>query len=458
MKSKYILLLICLFLFSGVQSSTTISFDSAGTGYTLNSDKTIATLTGSGPFDITGSLEDKKIIVSSSCTINLNSLTLSNSGSLTPILISASQTVEFVLTGISTLTDSSSNENEGTIFLQSGASLTISGTGSLKIYPNKMMAINGTDSTSLTVEDGATINVESRSSNAGGLYLRQSITFNNAIYVYNCPIGENHAIDTEGTVKLVKGTYNLISGNGKGIQSENYLYIGEENGSDSDLSLTIKTSNEGIEGKMITIYSGIINIQAEEDGVNAASSGTDCDETVQCSGNCACYIVYKGGYLTLISGEDGLDANGDIKISGGQIVVFSATSGENQPIDQDGILSITGGTVLAVGSPAMNGVSASTTQVAKSYTGSISSGAKLVASDSSNNEILSITTPKAATYLYFNYPSSFTITIDGSEITLSDAGSGSSSDDDPVIYTTDGFFINRLYIMFIFGLILLWNN
>ena len=259
-------------------------------------------------------------------------------------------------------------------------------------------------------------------------------------------------------MKLVKGTYNLISGNGKGIQSENYLYIGEENGSDSDLSLTIKTSNEGIEGKMITIYSGIINIQAEEDGVNAASSGTDCDETVQCSGNCACYIVYKRGYLTLISGEDGLDANGDIKSSGGQIVVFSATSGENQPIDQDGILSITGGTVLAVGSPAMNGVSASTTQVAKSYTGSISSGAKLVASDSSNNEILSITTPKAANYLYFNYPSSFTITIDGSEITLSDAGSGSSSDDDPVIYTTDGFFINRLYIMFIFGLILLWNN
>ena len=164
MKVKYILLLICLFLFSGVQSSTTISFDSAGTGYTLNSDKTIATLTGSGPFDISGSLEDKKIIVSSSCTINLNSLTLSNSGSLTPILISASQTVEFVLTGISTLTDSSSNEYEGTIFLQSGASLTISGIGSLKIYPNKMMAINGTDSTSLTVEDGATINVESRSS------------------------------------------------------------------------------------------------------------------------------------------------------------------------------------------------------------------------------------------------------------------------------------------------------
>ena len=496
MKAKYILLFIYLFFFSGVQSATTISFDSEGDGYTLDSDQTIATLTGSGPFELSGSLTDKKIIVSSSCTITLNSLTLSNSGSLTPILISSKQAVELALSGTSTLTDSSSNENEGTIYLESGASLTISGTGTLNINPYKMMAINGTDSTSLTVNDGATINVESSSSNAGGIYLRTSITFNNAKYTYSCSSGENHAIDTEGTVKLIKGTYTLTSGNGKGIQTENYLYIGEESGSDSDLTLTITTSNEGIEGKKIEIYSGTINIKADEDGINAASSGDDCDETVQCSGNCACYIKFQGGDLTLTSGEDGLDANGDITISGGQIVVFAATSSENQPIDQDGLLSISGGTVLAAGSSSMNGVSATTTQVAKSYTGSISSGAKLVASDSSNNEILSLTTPKAASYLYFNYPSSFTITIDGREISLSDESSGSQGgqggppsdqgssgeqegsssdqgsttstssqtatsddddddDDDPEIYTTDGFFINRLNIMFIFGLILL---
>ena len=58
---------------------------------------------------------------------------------------------------------------------------------------------------------------------------------------------------------------------------------------------------------------------------SAASSGDDCDETVSCSGNCACYIDFKGGNLHLVSGEDGLDANGDITISGGQIVVFAAS-------------------------------------------------------------------------------------------------------------------------------------
>ena len=70
----------------------------------------------------------------------------------------------------------------------------------------------------------------------------------------------------------------------------------------------------------------------------------------------------------------------------------------------------------------MNGVSATTNQTAKTYTGSVSSGAKFVATDSSNHEILSLSFPKAASYFYFNHATSFTITIDGSEITLSDAG------------------------------------
>ena len=71
----------------------------------------------------------------------------------------------------------------------------------------------------------------------------------------------------------------------------------------------------------------------------------------------------------------------------------------------------------------MGGVNGQTTQTAKTYTGTINSSSKLVASDSSNNEIISLTTPQAANYLYFNYKSSFSITIDGTEITLSDATS-----------------------------------
>ena len=206
-----------------------------------------------------------------------------------------------------------------------------------------------------------------------------------------------------------------------------------------------------------------------------------------------CYIVYKGGNLELTSGEDGIDSNGDITISGGKIIVFSSPNGADQPIDQDGLLSITGGTILAAGSTQMGGVNGQTTQTAKTYTGTINSSSKLVASDSSNNEIISITTPQAANYLYFNYKSSFSITIDGTEITLSDATSNqegqgapggqggpggpsdqgapgsqsaqtpnsespsstaqnSTEDDDPEIIETSGNFLKYLNILFILGL------
>ena len=38
-----------------------------------------------------------------------------------------------------------------------------------------------------------------------------------------------------------------------------------------------------------------------------------------------------------------------------------------------------------------------------------------------NNEILSLTTPKAAKYMYLSYKNSFTVSLDGTQLTLSDS-------------------------------------
>ena len=448
MKAINNILVIYLFLLINVKSSTTISFSSSGDGYTVSGN--VVTITSNGEYDIKGIQNNKQIIASSSCTINLYSFTLTNSGTLTPILVRAEQTLKLVLIGESTLQDSSTNENDGTIYLSKGASLIISGTGTLNINPYKLMAINGTDGTSLTVNDGPSINIKSTSSNVGGIYMRKEINFNNAKYTYSCTSGSKHAIDTEGTVKLVKGTFTINSGNGKGIQSETYLYIGEENGSDSDLTLTITTRNEGIEAKKIEIYSGRISITTGEGGINAASSGDDCDETVQCSGNCACYLRIKGGLLTVNSREDGLNSNGDIIISGGKTIIFAPANDYDQPIGQDGLLSITGGAVLATGSSAMGRITAQTTQTEKTYTGSISSGAKLEASDSRGNEIFSLTTPKAANYLYLNYGSDFRVTSNGNEI----ISLGSNKSDQEKRCYTKRF--KALNILFMIGLIMVF--
>ena len=135
MKAINIILVIYLCLFINVLSSTTISFSSSGDGYTVSGN--VVTITSDGEYDISGTQTNKQIIVSSSCTINLNTFSLTNSGSLTPILVEDDQTLNLVLTGESTLQDSSTNENDGTIYLEEGASLIISGTGTLNINPYK---------------------------------------------------------------------------------------------------------------------------------------------------------------------------------------------------------------------------------------------------------------------------------------------------------------------------------
>ena len=464
MKVKYIILIIFLYLLTIVQSATSISFETSGEGFTVTDD--VVEITGQGPFDLSGEKANKTIKISSSCKLNLNGFSLINMGNETPILISANKAVELVLTGESTLEDSEENENEGAIYLQSGSSLTISGTGLLNLKPHNIMAINGTTGTSLIVNGGANINIESDSTTVGGIYLRNGITFNDAEFTFFCEEGAHHAIDSEGDIKIIKGTYELYPGNGKGIQSEKNLYIGEENGNDEDLYLSIGTSDEGIEAMGITLYSGSIEIRANGDGINAASPGDECGENAKpCSGNCVCFIDIQGGRLSLISGEDGLDANGDIFISGGKVQIFAASDTENQPIDQDGILNITGGEIIAAGSSKMQGgVKAQTTQIAKIYNGSVSSGSLIVVTDNEGNELANINAPKEVSYIYFNYISSFNVTINSNEVTLSEPtqnqqpGPGDMQgpgqpQSDPA--KGNGSFLGLSKILILFGIILL---
>ena len=435
-----------IFFFSLSEIKSAIDFTASGTGYTVSGD--VVTISGGGTYDLENSQTNKKIIVSKSCTLNMNAFSLKNSGSLTPILISASQTLTLVLTGKSTLEDSATNEFDGIIYLQKGASLIISGTGSLELTPNKLMAINGTDSTSLTVNDGATLNVRTFLSNGGGIYLRSSIIFNNARYT--CTARKN-AIDSEGTIKLIKGQYSLTSETGKGIQSENELFFGEENGNEKDLYIVIKTNDKCIKAKKIVIYSGNLGIETVGEGIIVDS------------------LTYKGGFLGIISNGDGISANGDIKISGGLINIYSGTNSDVQPIEQNGLLEITGGTVLATGVSSMAKVTASTTQKEKIYRGRILAGGDLIAKETGGNKITAITVPKTIYYLYFNHANDFVITLNGNQLPLIEASSDkqpssgnptrSSDDDDkdeddPVVIKANGYFIKRFNILWLISLLI----
>ena len=167
------------------------------------------------------------------------------------------------------------------------------------------------------------------------------------------------------------------------------------------------------------------------------------------------------------SWENGINSSGDITISGGKIIVFTSPDPGELPIAQEGVLKITGGTILAAGTPQEGEIIGQTTQIVKTYKEDIISGAKLIAKDSNNNEIINLTTPKNVNYLYFNHKSNFTITVDGKEIELSETSQSQDcpegencedgqtddyEDDEPIILKTNGFFLRNLKITLILSL------
>lgn len=339
------------------------------------------------------------IKVSSSCSIKLDSLKLT-SPAFAAILIEENKEVIVNLNGNSELIDTSSNQNDGVIYLNEEAKLIIEGEGTLNIYPNKHMAIFGVESSSLTVNNG-TINIKSTANDVGGIYLSKEIIFNDGAYNFNIDvktvnsINPPNAIDSKGSITIKKGKYEINSGEGKGIKSESYLYIGENN---TDLNLNIETRNKGIEAKGIEIFYGVINITSYGDGINVIND--ECN--LNCKGNCRCYIKIEGGDIYINSGEDGIDSKGDIFINNGKLIVFGASSGDNQPIDKDGLLYIKGGNVLAGGSPVLGGVQANTTQTEGVYVKHIDANTNIIISKDNGESIINVETPKAVEFLYFS--------------------------------------------------------
>ncbi|MBO4452947.1 MAG: carbohydrate-binding domain-containing protein [Clostridia bacterium] len=121
--------------------------------------------------------------------------------------------------------------------------------------------------------------------------------------------------------------------------------------------LDVTKCYEGLEAYSIEVKGGKTRVIASDDGVNAAgSSGTVDDEDEEDSSGTGA-ITVSGGYLYVNSGGDGLDSNGSIFISGGTVIVEGPSGSGNGALDigEGGncVASITGGTLLAIGSTDM---------------------------------------------------------------------------------------------------------
>jgi len=110
------------------------------------------------------------------------------------------------------------------------------------------------------------------------------------------------------------------------------------------------------------------------------------------------YLLITGGTLTVKADGDGLDSNGALEVSGGEVYVSGPTSDGNSAIDYgDGsTATITGGTVVALGSTGMaEGFGNSSTQGSMLISASGNTGDTVTLSDSSGKVLCSYVAQKS---------------------------------------------------------------
>ncbi|MGV8905758.1 MAG: carbohydrate-binding domain-containing protein [Acetobacterium sp.] len=384
-------------------TATHITLDGSNiqiTGDGATASNGVLTISAEGTFVITGKLADGQIIVAAADTdkiqIVLNGATI-NCADNAPIYVKSGNKVFVTLNQntVNTLTNGSAyvqtDENTVDAVIFSKADLTLNGEGALNITS---IAGHGIVSKDDLVITGGTYNI----------------------------ISADDALNGKNSVKIKDGVFNINSSDGKGITSKNaddttkgYVYI-------TGGSITITDSVEGIEGTAIIVEGGTIDLTSQDDGFNGASgiaaeTDTGGKDGGEMENDANIYVSIAGGTIHVNALGDGLDSNGDLYISGGNITVSGPTNNGNGALDYNGTADITGGTIVVAGSTGMaQGFSDSSTQASLLYnlTSAYAAGTEITLTDASGNAIVSYTPDKTYQSVVISTPE----LVQGSTYTL----------------------------------------
>ncbi len=212
------------------------------------------------------------------------------------------------------------------------------------------------------------------------------------------------SVHANGNVSLSGATLTAQSGD-DGVHADDTLTI-------SSGKIAINDSYEGLEGSVVAISGGTTAITASDDGINAAG-GSDSTSEGQFGQDSfgggggeqsddSKEITIIGGIVTIDAEGDGLDSNGNVKMSGGTVTVYGPTRGGNGALDYNGAFTLTGGTLVAAGTTdmALNVSEDSTVTSVGIYFDSTQSADTLISlKDSSGNTMIAVRPTKEFQHL-----------------------------------------------------------
>ena len=367
--------------------------------------------------------------------VNLNDADINNPTS-TALDLESKGAAYLVLTGTNKLMDGSTEDHKSTLY--SKGKLLVSGTGALEVYG---VYNNGIHSKSYVlfekginlyvnaanhgikgsdaIINGGIINVETDGDGAKGINCDYNITINGGRTNVICTgDGEWDTEDLEtkaatcikcDSILTIKGgeiNVKATGSGGKGLKADWEAYIsGKGNTDNLDDAYTsspkgIKVGTKNVHG-VLTISGGDLMVRTtgtngegiESKGTLDISDGTvmvsALDDAINSSGD----LTISGGTVVAVgTNNDGIDANGDMYLKGGTLIAMGANGAEaGIDINEQKKLYISGTKIFGIGGR-MDGSLGSTTQGIVTTNGSVSANATVKISNGSNT-LASFTMP-----------------------------------------------------------------